>query len=70
MSSEIESGDADRQPLAAGLCADCAHGQRVVAARGSLFWRCRLSSRDRAFVRYPRLPVLRCPGYERKSREP
>lgn len=56
--------DVDRERLTAGLCADCVHGQRVVSARGSLFWLCRLSGRDPAFVRYPRLPVLRCPGYE------
>jgi len=55
---------------AVGLCAGCASGQRVVSARGSVFWRCRRSAKDAAFVRYPRLPVLRCPGYEQEAREP
>jgi len=54
---------AGRERLAPGLCADCAHGQPVVSARASRFWRCRLSTSDPAFARYPRLPVLRCPGY-------
>lgn len=61
---------AARERSAAGLCADCAHGRRVVSTRGSRFWLCRLSARDSAFVRYPRLPVLRCPGHERMSTMP
>jgi len=48
----------------AGLCAGCRHGRRVVSGRGSRFWLCDLAARDVAFARYPRLPVLRCPGYE------
>jgi hypothetical protein len=61
------SGEAPaRADGAVGLCADCAHAQRVVSGRGSLFWLCRLSANDPAFARYPRLPVLRCPGHERK----
>jgi hypothetical protein len=47
----------------AGLCAGCTSGQRVVSARGSVFWRCERSAEDPAFPKYPRLPVLRCPGY-------
>ena len=53
-----------------GLCAGCAHGHRVLSARGSEFWLCRRAAKDAAFVRYPRLPVLRCPGYEQEAREP
>ncbi len=47
-----------------GLCADCVHGQRVVSAKGSEFWRCAKSEPDPRFPKYPRLPVLRCEGYE------
>jgi len=47
-----------------GLCADCANGRRVESARGSVFWLCERSATDPAFAKYPRLPVLRCPGYE------
>ncbi len=49
---------------AAGLCADCRHARRVGSARGSTFWLCRRAERDAAFVRYPRLPVLACRGFE------
>ena len=49
---------------AVGLCADCRHAGQVTSARGSLFWLCRLAARDPAFAKYPRLPVLRCLGYE------
>jgi len=47
-----------------GLCADCAHAQRVTSSRDSVFYRCRLADTDPAFPRYPRLPVLECRGYE------
>ena len=46
-----------------GLCASCAHAQVVETARHSVFLRCRLSSTDARFPRYPRLPVLSCPGF-------
>jgi len=47
-----------------GLCADCRHARRVESARGSVFTRCALAERDPRFPKYPRLPVLRCGGYE------
>jgi hypothetical protein len=47
-----------------GLCADCRHARRVESARGSVFTRCALAERDPRFPKYPRLPVLRCAGYE------
>jgi hypothetical protein len=34
-----------------------------VSARGSTFWLCALSASDPRFPKYPRLPVLRCPGF-------
>jgi len=49
---------------AVGLCADCRHAGQVTSDRGSHFWLCRLAARDPDFAKYPRLPVLRCPGYE------
>jgi len=33
--------------------------------RGSTFFRCGRADTDARFVRYPPLPVLTCPGYER-----
>jgi hypothetical protein len=49
----------------AGLCDSCRHQQQVPNTRGSVFSLCR-RSRDEPerFPRYPRLPVLRCVGYE------
>jgi hypothetical protein len=49
---------------AVGQCADCCHASRVMSDRGSHFWLCRRAARDPAFAKYPRLPVLACPGYE------
>ncbi|HEY6060719.1 MAG TPA: hypothetical protein VIV10_09040 [Gemmatimonadales bacterium] len=33
--------------------------------RGSTFYRCALAETDPRFVRYPPLPVVNCPGYEK-----
>jgi len=48
----------------AGLCEACVHRQEVRNTRGSSFSLCGLSREDPAYPRYPRLPVLACPGYE------
>lgn len=54
----------ERRP-AAGLCDRCRHQQLVRTTRGSVFSLCRRSRTEpRRFVRYPRLPVTACPGYE------
>jgi hypothetical protein len=56
---------------AAGLCNSCRHQQVVPNTRGSVFSLCRRSRTEPdRFPRYPRLPVLRCPGYEARDREP
>lgn len=47
-----------------GLCRTCAHAH-VVRTPRSVFWRCRLAEVDARFARYPRLPVLACPGWRR-----
>jgi hypothetical protein len=47
-----------------GLCATCAHRREVPNRRGSVFYLCLRSKSDPAYPRYPRLPVLSCPGYE------
>lgn len=51
----------------AGLCASCRHAQLIQSARGSTFYRCGRSDTDPAFLRYPRLPVLACRGFEPQS---
>jgi hypothetical protein len=51
----------------AGLCASCAHANVIVSDRGSTFYLCTLSASDPRFVKYPRLPVVACIGYDEKS---
>lgn len=55
----------DRQRV--GLCFDCLHSHRIQSARGSTFYRCKLSETDPSFPKYPRLPVLHCAGWIRKT---
>jgi hypothetical protein len=50
--------------LGAGLCADCRHAE-TLASKRSTFLRCRRSDGDPRYARYPLLPVVACPGYER-----
>ena len=53
-------------PIPLGLCASCAHRQLVRTGRGSEFSLCRRSREDPAYPKYPRIPVLSCPGHERR----
>jgi len=51
-----------------GLCLTCRHMQLITSDRGSRFYRCGKSDVDPNFAKYPRLPVLRCSGYEQADR--
>lgn len=46
-----------------GLCASCRHARPVDTPR-SRYWLCERSATDSRFAKYPRLPMLDCPGYE------
>ena len=59
-----EAARASRPGPAVGLCETCVHQQLVHNTRGSTFSLCKRSREDPAYPRYPRLPVLRCHGYE------
>jgi hypothetical protein len=49
----------------AGLCDTCVHQRVVKNTRGSVFSLCQRSKTEpERFPRYPRVPVLACPGYE------
>jgi len=48
----------------AGLCDTCRHQRLVHTTRGSTFSLCERSRTDPDYPRYPRLPVVECPGYE------
>jgi hypothetical protein len=56
-------------PPDAGLCARCVHARVQTTERGSRFWRCLRAETDERFVRYPRLPVVECPGFEPRPDE-
>jgi hypothetical protein len=63
MNDHADSNFADsRDPI--GLCAACRHAHVVRSSHGSTFYRCQLAETDPRFSKYPRLPVLRCAGYE------
>jgi len=52
----------------AGLCDSCAHQHIIGNTRGSEFSLClRSRSEPERFPRYPRLPVLRCSGFEARA---
>jgi hypothetical protein len=51
--------------LAIGLCAACQHCRLVETTR-STFYLCERSFSDERYRKYPLLPVLQCPGYERR----
>jgi hypothetical protein len=53
-----------KEILGVGLCADCRFMRRVESDRGSTFYLCERSAIDASFPKYPRLPVLKCIGYE------
>jgi hypothetical protein len=65
MSAQPDQTPEGRPP--AGLCETCRHRQEIRNTRGSSFALCLRSRQDPAYPRYPRLPVLECRGYERRS---
>jgi hypothetical protein len=54
----------DPIPRSAGLCARCVHARAIATRRGSMFILCEASQTDPRLDRYPRLPVVRCHGFE------
>lgn len=51
----------------AGLCETCRHQKLIRNTRGSTFSMCERSKIDERYPKYPRLPVERCPGWERRG---
>lgn len=47
-----------------GTCAACLHARVNLTRRGTAYLRCLRGSWDARLPRYPRLPVLRCVGFE------
>ncbi len=50
--------------MEAGLCAECSYARIVRSDRGAVFYRCQRALSDENYPKYPKLPVLKCPGYE------
>ena len=66
-SDPLPTGDLALAVVKAGLCDSCTHQKIVKSGRGSVFSMCLLHRTDDRFPKYPRLPVERCPGYERRG---
>jgi hypothetical protein len=64
-SARVTTSETAAQQKRAGLCADCLHSRRIESDRGSIFFLCQLALSNPQFQKYPRLPVLSCPGYEK-----
>jgi len=52
--------------MKAGLCDSCRHQKLIRNTRGSTFSMCERSKTDDRYAKYPRLPVERCPGWEKR----
>jgi len=50
-----------------GLCDSCRHQRVVRNTRGSAFSLCARFKTDPSFPKYPRVPVLECPGFEARG---
>lgn len=50
--------------MTVNLCDSCLHQRLVRTGRGSRFSLCERALTDPAYPKYPRLPVVRCPGHE------
>ena len=51
-------------PVDPGLCAECRHALVKGTNRGTVYLRCTRASWDDSLVKYPRLPVIGCVGFE------
>lgn len=52
-----------------GLCDTCVNAKLIRNTRGSVFLMCKLHKTDDRFAKYPRAPVLQCPGFKQPSDE-
>jgi len=43
------------------------HAREIRAAKGMVYWLCRLSEVDVRYRKYPTLPVVRCAGFEKRE---
>lgn len=53
-----------------GLCAGCRHVKELATKIGATIYQCRLAAKDARFRKFPPLPMLACPGFEKGPEEP
>jgi len=53
--------------VTAGLCDHCCHQRVIRNTRGSSFSLCERALEDDRYPKYPRVPVLRCPGFQERE---
>ncbi len=61
------SSDLEQVLAGTGLCGQCAHVLVRPTRRGTTYLRCGLAADNPAYPKYPRLPVLSCPGFRAES---
>jgi propionyl-CoA synthetase len=50
-----------------GLCGSCVYAKLNETNRGTAYLRCTRAGWDARLPRYPRLPVIECPGFEERD---
>ncbi len=66
MSDAME--DTPPESAIAGLCADCAHAKKLTTKIDATIYLCGLAAKEPRLPKFPRLPVIACPGYEKLAR--
>ena len=64
MSDEERPGSWAALGAQPGCCFACVHAKVNQTHRGTAYLRCLRAAWDERLVRYPRLPVHECPGFE------
>ena len=59
----MDKREVEDNPKHAGLCGSCRSARLISSAKGETYYLCKLSADSEMYPKYPRLPVLRCPGY-------
>lgn len=62
--SRPATASAPPSPPDPGLCGTCRHVHKNETRRGTAYFRCTRAAWDDRLTKYPRLPVLSCPGCE------
>jgi hypothetical protein len=57
-------------PVEPGLCGLCRHASVKGTGRGTAYLRCTRASWDDRLVKYPRLPVAGCAGFDSAAEGP